>query len=383
MVENTNNNNHSHTGKNRPKINAKNEKVKNKYFEFLTESQGYSQLTITAIKKSIYRYEEFTDFEDFSKFNKKRAIEIKKWLEEKKDLRTNKNISITTVYHYLRHIKEFFKWLVYQPGYKSKICITDIEFLRLDKQKARIAMASKREEFPTLKQVQKVIETIQINSPIDMRDRALIAFALLSGMRDSAIVSLPIGCFDESKLKIAQDPKRGVKTKFSKTIYSYLFKFDENILEYFLEWYKYLKSEKLFGNSDPIFPRNKVEIAEGTRTYISNDIEPAFWQSPNSMRTIFKERFKAAGIDYFSPHTFRHLAVSLATQKCKNAEEFKAVSQNFGHEDVGTTFQTYGTLGNNKVGDLVTAMDFTSNDSDSELAAKIKALLASEKGGQF
>ncbi|MGD9581583.1 MAG: site-specific integrase, partial [Vampirovibrionia bacterium] len=204
-----------------------------------------------------------------------------------------------------------------------------------------------------------------------------------SGMRDSAIISLPIGCFDESKFRISQDPKRGVKTKFRKTIYSYLFKFDEKMFEYFLEWYRYLKSEKLFGNSDPIFPRNKVVNAEGTKTFMSDSVEPAFWQSVNSMRTIFKQRFKDAGVEYFSPHTFGHLAVSLATQKCKNAEELKAVSQNFGHEDIGTTFHAYGTLNNTKVGELVTAMDFTSDDSDSELAAKIRALLANEKGGQF
>lgn len=377
-------NNHSnfkHSQK--PKNNAQNEKVKNKYFEFVKESQGYSDNTLSAIKKGIYRYEEFTNYEDFGKFNKKRAIEYKKWLEEKKHPQTNKQISITTVYHYARNLKDFFKWLAYQPGYKSKISLNDVEFLKLDKQKSRVAMASKREEFPTLEQVKKVIETIKINSELDLRDRALISFTTLSGMRDSAIISLPIGCFDESKFRIAQDPKKGVKTKFRKTIHSYLFRFDEIMFEYYLDWYKYLKSEKLFGNADPIFPRNKVVNAEGTKSFMSDSIEPAFWQSVTSMRTIFKQRFEDAGVEYFSPHTFRHLAVSLATQKCKNAEELKAVSQNFGHEDIGTTFQTYGTLNNNKVGELVTALDFASNDSESELAAKIKALLANEKGGQF
>ena len=123
--------------------------------------------------------------------------------------------------------------------------------------------------------------------------------------------------------------------------------------------------------------------AEGNKSFTSSEVVPAFWQSVTSMRTIFKERFKAADIKYFSPHTFRHLAVSLATQKCKNAEELKAVSQNFGHEDIGTTFQTYGTLGNNKVGEVVTAMDFTSNDTDSELMLKLKALVDGQKGGQF
>ncbi len=129
------------------KINAKNEKIKNKYYEYLQENQGFSLNTITAIKKSIYRYEEFSDFEDFSKFSKKKAVEFKAWLEAKKDPRTKKQISVTTCYHYLRSLKDFFKWLSFQPGYKSKINMTEVEFLRLPKEKARIAVASKREHW--------------------------------------------------------------------------------------------------------------------------------------------------------------------------------------------------------------------------------------------
>jgi integrase len=378
---NNNNSNLHHSLKG--KVNAGNEKIKIKYFEFLKESQGFSESTLNAVKKAIYRYEEFSGFEDYKKFNKKRAIEFKKWLEDKKDPRTNKQISLTTVYHYIRNLKDFFKWLAYQPGYKSKISLTDVEYLKLDKQKARIATASKREDFPTLEQILKIIQTIKINSELDLRDRALISFTTLSGMRDSAIITLPVGCFDENKLRISQDPKKGVKTKFSKTIYSYLFRFDDDMLNYFLDWYRYLKTEKLFGNADPIFPRNKVINAEGTKTFTSHEVEPAFWQSVTSMREIFKARFKAADIDYLPPHTFRHLAVSLATAKCKNAEELKAISQNFGHEDIGTTFQTYGTLSNSKIGELVTAMDFTNTDSDSELMAKLKSLIDNQKGGKF
>jgi len=58
------------------KANVQNEKIKHKYYDYLKESQGYSEATITAIKKSIYRYEEFTDFEDFSKFSKKSKFVI-------------------------------------------------------------------------------------------------------------------------------------------------------------------------------------------------------------------------------------------------------------------------------------------------------------------
>lgn len=306
----------SKPAKSSQKANLANEKIKHKYFHFLQESQGFSKGTIEAIKKAIYRYEEFSDFEDFGKFNKKRAIDFKKWIEEKIDFRTGKQISITTCYHYLRHLKDFFKWLCYQAGYKSKICLTDIEYLKLPKEKARMAIEAKRERYPTLEQIQKMVSSIQIHSELDLRDRALICFTLLSAMRDSAIISLPIGCFDENTLQVNQSPKLGVKTKFSKPMRTYLFKFDEEMLSHILDWVKYLKEEKLYGNADPLFPQSKVENQAGSKVFGCNEIEPQFWQSVTSMRDIFKERFEAAGLEYFSPHTFRHLASKLALSKC-------------------------------------------------------------------
>lgn len=367
------------------KSNFENEKVKHKYYDFLKESQGYSELTINAIKKAIYRYEEFSGYEDFSKFNQKKAVEFKKWLEAKTDPRTKKQISISTVYQYIRHLKDFFKWLCYQKNYKTKICMTDVEFLRLPKEKARLAVSKKREHYPTIEQVKKVIASIEIHSEIDKRDRALLSFTLLSGMRDSAIVSLSIGCFDEQTLKVNQDPKLGVKTKFSKHIRSVLFQFDEELLEYFLEWYRYLKTEKVFGNSDPVFPKNLVQNAENAKSFVSNYVEPKFWQSVSSMREIFRQRFEYAGIEYFPPHTFRHLAVITAVSKCKNGHEIKAVSQNFGHEDVGTTMTTYGTLTNTQMNGIITNMNFseTNNDNQADLLAKFQDFLKQQGQGNF
>lgn len=384
MIENTTKIENRNGEKTMLKSNFENEKAKRKYYDFLKESQGYSEATITAIKKGIYRYEEFTDFEDFVKFSKKKAIEFKKWLEEKQDPRNKKQISITTCYHYLRHLKDFFTWLSYQPNYKSKINFTEVEFLRLPKEKARIANAQKREHYPSLEQVKQVVSSIIINNEFDLRDRALISFTLLSGMRDSAIVSLPLGCFNENTLQVSQDPKKGVKTKFSKTINSVLFKFDEDILSYFLEWVRYLKIEKQFSDTDPIFPKNKVENPQGANTFISNFVEPAFWQSVTSMRDVFKKRFEDAGVEYFSPHCFRHLAVNTAIAKCRNGHEIKAVSQNFGHEDVGTTMTTYGTLNNTQVNSLISGIDFSnSNNNDSDLILRFQTFLKQQGQGSF
>jgi integrase len=68
------------------------------------------------------------------------------------------------------------------------------------------------------------------------------------------------------------------------------------------------------------------------------------WSSASPIRAIFKEGFEAAGLPYFNPHSFRKTLALLAGQKCKSPEEYKAWSQNLGHEDVLTTFRSYGDV---------------------------------------
>jgi hypothetical protein len=62
------------------------------------------------------------------------------------------------------------------------------------------------------------------------------------------------------------------------------------------------------------------------------------------VRAIFKEAFQRAGLPYFNPHSFRNTLVQLAYELKLNAEQFKAWSQNLGHEQCLTTFSSYGTL---------------------------------------
>jgi hypothetical protein len=68
---------------------------------------------------------------------------------------------------------------------------------------------------------------------------------------------------------------------------------------------------------------------------------------------IFKEAFTGAGLDYYSPHTFRKTIVNLGEKLCKNPEEFKAWSQNIGHESPLTTFISYGYVDVHRQGDII------------------------------
>ncbi len=346
---------------------ARNEKAKTKYFTHMKEAEGFSEKTIDAVEKAIWKYEEFSKGEDYACLNEQKAKQFKKWLEITHNKQKKQALSLTTQYHILRHLNAFFTWLSGQPGYKSRISPYLARYLKLDKKQSRIAVSTKRTEFPPVDYAMKICGSIEIRNEVDQRDRALIAFTLLSAMRDSAIISLPMECFDPETLIVDQDPKKGVKTKYGKHIITNLFLFDETLLKCFLDWHEFLKKEKLFTNADPLFPRTKLEHKGETDYCFKGDrIEPVFWQSTASMAKVFKFRASQAGEKYFSPHKFRHSAIAEARRYARTPEQMKAISQNVGHENVGTTFG-YGNLDELRVTDVISKMNFMSgekNDGD-------------------
>ena len=317
------------------KVNIKNEQVKRKFFKWLKEADGCCDSTVNNIEKAILIYEDFTKQADLNTFNSNKAEDFKKWIKEREF--RGKIISITTYHTYLRYLKKFFSWLSWQTGYKSKITPDIIRYLNISLKDERIATQNAPRNYPLLEYVIKLADSIKITSEIDLRDRALISFTLLSGMRDKAISTLPLGCFNEETFIISQNPKQGVQTKFSKYIQTTLFKFNDKLVQYVLDWTKHLR-EKGFGSQDPLFPRSKMKQSENALSFEeSSEVEPIFWHNANRIREIFKTRCKNAVLPYFPPHTYRHLAVSLALKNCKNGEQIKAISQNFGHEHVVTT----------------------------------------------
>ena len=55
-----------------------------------------------------------------------------------------------------------------------------------------IATAHREQKVPTLDQIKHVINTMPTETDIERRNRALVAFTLLTGARDSAIASMKL-----------------------------------------------------------------------------------------------------------------------------------------------------------------------------------------------
>jgi integrase/recombinase XerD len=88
----------------------------------------------------------------------------------------------------------------------------------------------------------------------------------------------------------------------------------------------------------------------------SDGLDRKRWSNANPIRKIFKEAFENAGLPSFNPHSFRKTLAQLGQKKCRTMEGMKAWSQNLGHEELMTTFASYGTLSRNQQADIMGAL---------------------------
>lgn len=333
------------------KHHAENERIKRKYFAYLKEAMRNSEPTVDAAAKALARFENHTKHKDFKAFHFEQAIAFKKHLAEQKGQQSGEKLSKATLHSTLTQLKRFFQWLVWQPGYKSRFQFSDAEYFNLSDKDTRIATAQREQKAPTLEQVKHVINTMPNGSDIECRNRALIAFTLLTGARDSAIASMKLKHVDLIAGCVNQDA-REVKTKFSKTFDTFFFPVGDEIREIVAGWVTYLREEKLWGNDDPLFPATLV-ICGASRQFEVAGLDRKCWSNATPIRTIFREAFVGAGLPYFNPHSLRNTLVRLGQDRCKTPEDFKSWSQNLGHEKVLTTFLSYGEVACQRQGEII------------------------------
>ncbi|MGO9579829.1 MAG: tyrosine-type recombinase/integrase [Desulfobaccales bacterium] len=328
-----------------------NERIKRKYFAYLKEAKRHGEPMIDAVAKSLSRFEAYTRYRDFKTFHLQQAVAFKRYLAEQKGQQSGEKLSKATLHATLTQLKRFFQWLAWQPGYKSRVQYADAEYFNLSDKDTRIATAKRQQKFPTLEQIKHVLSKMPVGNEIERRNRALVAFTLLTGARDRATASIKLKHVDLITNSINQDA-REVKTKFSKTFNTFFFPVGDEVREIVAGWVSYLRDEKLWGNDDPLFPTTRIRLG-ATRQFEAAGLTRDHWSNATPIRTIFREAFNRAGLPYFNPHSFRNTLVQLGQDLCKTPEQFKAWSQNLGHEKVLTTFLSYGEVACQRQGEII------------------------------
>src|SRR5208282_4327796 len=202
--------------------NANNERIKRRYFTYLKEAKRHSEPTVDAVAKALARFEADTKYRDFKAFHYELAVAFKKRLAEQRAEKSGDRLSKATLHATVAALRQFIHWLAGQPGYKSRFQYSDADYFNLSEKDLRIATAHREQPVPTIEQITHVIAKMAAGSDIERRNRALIAFTLLTGARDSAIASMKLKHVDLIEDCVYQDA-REVNTKFSKTFTTYFF----------------------------------------------------------------------------------------------------------------------------------------------------------------
>ena len=346
------------------KHNPRNERIKRKYFAYLKEAQRYSEPSVDAAAKALSRFEEYNRFRDFKVFHFEQAVAFKRHLTETTAVRSGERLTKATLYATLTQLRKFFFWLPDQSGYKG-LSYSDSDYFNLSEKDTRIATAHREQRSPTLEQVKHVVQTMRTKTEIDRRNRAVVAFVLLTGARDSAIASMKLKHIDLAGKSVFQDA-RDVKTKFSKTFTTFFFPVGNEVAAVFVDWVDYLLRERLWGGEDPLFPATAIAVGESKR-FEAVGLDRKHWSNATPIRMIFRQAFEGAGLSYFNPHSLRKTLARFGEQTCNTPEEFKAWSQNLGHEDVLTTFTSYGSVRADRQGDIIRSLAGGDCSSDPEM----------------
>lgn len=336
------------------KTNPRNDRAKRDYLVWLKEAKQRSPATVEQVRHAIDRLEVYTGYKDFSTFNKEQAISFKAALLASKDARTGKVISLATVHHVLQAVKDFLAWLHGQKHFQRRIRPADIAYLNLTAGEERQAHTTAPRRYASLEQYRTVLSAMPAGNEPEMRDRALMAFLLLTCMRDAAIVGLKLRHVSIDRNRVFQDP-RDLKTKFRKATVTIFYPVGDDVLRIAQDWVAYLTNEKQFGPDDPLFPKTVVaQDAQGNFAPVGLSRE--HWANAAPVRQMFKTAFERVGLAYVSPHSIRNTLTQLAYQLQLTPEEFKAWSQNMAHDQPLTTLNSYGQVTIERQAEIITGL---------------------------
>jgi site-specific recombinase XerD len=171
-----------------------NERVKRDYTFWLETSNGKQNATIDAALRAIERFEVSTNWKPFRKFHIEQARSFRARLAEEKNPK-NGPLSAATITSTLKHLRSFFLWLSRETGFRSALNPNDSNYFRPSEQDVRIATARREKRVATLEEIKQVLAIMPTDTVTAKRDRAVVAFAIVTGARDGAIASFRLtGC---------------------------------------------------------------------------------------------------------------------------------------------------------------------------------------------
>lgn len=313
------------------------------YLEFKAEVQLRDPLTINLMYVQLKLVLRWLDDQSFTRAPAKRPV-LPKWIAQLEVVRKpGTPVSSSWVKDVCATARAFFTWLHLQDPIKHQA--VSLAWI------ATLVPGRSPEDPPE----ERIVVTPEIvrellaveQDPDDFvlkRDKAAAAFLLLSGMRVTAFVSLPLKCVNIAERLIKQFPKDGVRTKNRRAATTSLLNIPD-LLEAVADWDAHVHT--LAGPDDvwyaPVYWSHLAE-SQKQRQLMAQNTKESTPHRAQALRRALKVLFHMAGRPYMHPHLFRHGHALYGLMHAASPAEFKAVSMNLMHSNMGITDGIYGIL---------------------------------------
>jgi site-specific recombinase XerD len=274
------------------------------FLEYLEVERGRSQKTAENYHLYLNRLLEFQGDLQVSKINIELIRKWRLWLNRYKNEAGSSLSAMTQSYHLIA-LRSFL-------DYCAKRNIETLAPNKIELPKTK----HKQVTFLTTEEIIRMVETIPLDEPKGLRDRAIIELLFSSGLRVSELVNLNR---DHINITRREFMVRGKGNKDRPVFIS-------SDAAQHLENYIQSRQDSL----KPLF------ISYRDRTPQHLDTTGDFRRlTPRSVQRIIKHYALAAGITkHVSPHTMRH---SFATDLLMNGADLRSVQSMLGHSNISTT----------------------------------------------
>ena len=218
---------------------------------------------------------------------------------------TLNNKSDRTRAHYITVLNNFFSFMTSEKVIKTNPCV----------EISQPKLAKKLPNYLTIEEIDNLLD-VELNTPLDFRNKAMLELLYASGLRISELLSLKLNdvSFDEDILKVVG---KGDKQR--------IVPIGDVALEYL----------KLYIND---YRNSILKNKQSEYLFINNNGNQ---MSRQGFFKILKNQCLIKGINKeVSPHTLRH---SFASHLLNNGADLRTIQELLGHSDISTT-QVYTHL---------------------------------------
>lgn len=283
---------------------------RNEYIKYLRFQKGYSPLTIESYQRDIDEFIGYMKKEGLDQYAEVEYPMLRGYLMEFH----KKRLSATTINHKLSSLRNFYRYMVKQQYLKNN------PFLLVDSLKT----AKRNPDFLYVEEMIGLLDSIDINSNLGMRNKAMLELMYATGLRCSEVVNLTLSQIDFSQDVILVHGK-GSKDRYVP--------FHDYAKEWLVRYINDVRSElTIHQDHQFVFVNNRGK--QMTNRGVEDIINRLAYQYDSTLK--------------IHPYTIRH---SFATHMLDAGMDLRVVQQLLGHSSLSTT-QIYTHVTKEKLKDV-------------------------------